>query len=540
MKRDPGFGGLGGPVRYIGSMKRFIMLMVMICAATIIQSCRQPDRAEEEEVPNDPGTIAIDSSSLITFFGDRPALKKYEQTAIAVYRRNSNISLWIDSGEVNEVSGSLYSKLIALDEEGIKIPFPYQEQLDGLFLEEVENVLSPAETDILLTSAFLFYADKVVKGIDKRSSDALGWLLPRKRVSFSALLKSFMAEPSLLEKDERSLLNQYYKLRTKLQQYREFERNGNWKMISVDPKVKGFERGDTSETILQIRERLVLAGDLKRNNKSRTFDAEFLAGIQRYQRRNGFTPENSVSLKLVKDLNIPLSKRINTIMVNMERCRWISPEIAQANEYIVVNIPSYTLNGFRGGKSVFESSVVVGSSMNKTVVFSGMMSYIVFSPYWNIPHSIIVKDVRPGMAADTNYLAVHDMEWNNGRVRQRPGKNNSLGLVKFMFPNSNDIYLHDTPSKDLFQKERRAFSHGCVRVARPKDLAQFVLENDTTWTEEKIIAAMNAGVESKVMLKKKIPVYIGYFTAWVNDTNELCFYEDVYKRDGRLSRLIMK
>jgi murein L,D-transpeptidase YcbB/YkuD len=144
------------------------------------------------------------------------------------------------------------------------------------------------------------------------------------------------------------------------------------------------------------------------------------------------------------------------------------------------------------------------------------------------------------MARDPNYLAKHRMEWNGGNVRQKPGPENSLGLVKFMFPNSNNIYLHDTPSKSLFEEEARAFSHGCVRVAKPRDLAIRILRQDPTWTPEKIDAAMHRGTERSVSLKKKIPVYIGYFTAYVNSEGMLNFRDDVYDRDSRLLSLLMK
>jgi murein L,D-transpeptidase YcbB/YkuD len=194
---------------------------------------------------------------------------------------------------------------------------------------------------------------------------------------------------------------------------------------------------------------------------------------------------------------------------------------------------------FRDGKIDFQSPVVVGTTMNKTVIFSGKMSYIVFSPYWNLPQSIIEKEVKPGIAKNRNYLANHNMEWNRGQVRQKPGVKNSLGLVKFMFPNSNNIYLHDTPSKSLFAKETRAFSHGCIRVGKPRDLALAILKNDKNWTPEKIDAAMHAGKENTYVLKNKIPVYIGYFTAWVDDKGEINFYDDVYQRDERLSNLIL-
>jgi murein L,D-transpeptidase YcbB/YkuD len=167
-----------------------------------------------------------------------------------------------------------------------------------------------------------------------------------------------------------------------------------------------------------------------------------------------------------------------------------------------------------------------------------MMSYIVFSPYWNVPQSIINKEIKPGMAKNKNYLAQKHLEWNNGAVRQAPGVNNSLGLVKFLFPNSNNIYLHDTPAKSLFQSENRAFSHGCVRVAKPKELAIELLKDDPKWNPEKIDKAMHAGKENWYTLKKKVPVYIGYFTAWVDRKGQLNFYKDVYQRDESLIKLL--
>jgi len=180
----------------------------------------------------------------------------------------------------------------------------------------------------------------------------------------------------------------------------------------------------------------------------------------------------------------------------------------------------------------------VGNKMTKTVIFTGMMSHIVFSPYWNLPQSIINKEVKPGMAKNKNYLEKHNMEWNNGQVRQKPGKNNSLGLVKFIFPNADDIYMHDTPGKSLFANERRAFSHGCIRVGKPRDLAIEILKDDPNWTPAKIDVAMHAGKESTYVLKNKIPVYIGYLTAWVDQQGVINFYDDIYQLDERLTELL--
>ncbi|MFZ4622168.1 MAG: L,D-transpeptidase family protein [Bacteroidota bacterium] len=525
-------------------MRNIFIVPVLLTLVLTMESCRPPEKESEGDDRlhgniNDMSHIQFDSSVVANFFTTHPRLEKYQNTVVAVYRRHQFNRIWFDSNGIIEFGSSLYNKMKGLKEEGITATFPYQEQLDDIFIDDGENVLSPEETDVLLTSTFLFYAEKVVKGVDERSSSAMGWLLPRKKVSYSALLKSLMTEPELLKKDERSLLAQYYKLRDALKRYREIESRGGWRMIEPDSTAKAYSPGDSAKALLQIRERLFMTGDLRRNNESAVFDKELAAGMKKYLRRNGFNHEDAILPKHIRDMNIPVGKRIKTILVNMERCRWISPEISKAKEFVVVNIPAYTLNLFRNGKNEFESPVVVGASMSKTVIFSGEMSYIVFSPYWYLPKSIIAKEVRPGMAKDSNYLESRNMEWNNGLVRQRPGGDNSLGLVKFMFPNSNDIYLHDSPAKNLYQKESRAFSHGCIRVAKPKELAVTILKNDTAWTPEKIDSTMHGGKEITVMLKQKIPVFIGYFTAWVNDRGEVNFYGDVYKRDKRLLDILM-
>jgi murein L,D-transpeptidase YcbB/YkuD len=179
--------------------------------------------------------------------------------------------------------------------------------------------------------------------------------------------------------------------------------------------------------------------------------------------------------------------------------------------------------------------VVVGAVAHNTVIFNGNMKYIVFSPYWNVPPSILRKEIIPGIKRNKNYLANHNMEWNGGAVRQKPGPRNSLGLVKFLFPNSYNIYLHDTPSKSLFNESKRAFSHGCIRLSEPKRLAEYLLRNDPAWSEASITKAMNSGKEKYVTLKQTIPVFIGYFTAWVDHDGKLNFRDDIYGHDKEMA-----
>ncbi len=304
--------------------------------------------------------------------------------------------------------------------------------------------------------------------------------------------------------------------------------------------VKSFKEGDDSPAIAQLRTRLFIEGYLKNDSKSTQFDSELKDAVTTYETSHFRKFDGKIGPAVIKELNVPIKERIKTITVNMERCRWITPDIDKQQEYIAVNVPSYRLRYVRDGKPFLISNVVVGKELNKTVIFSGQMSYLAFAPYWNIPKSILEKEIKPGIAKNPNYLADHNMEWNGNMVRQKPGGQNSLGKVKFMFPNSNNIYLHDTPAKGLFNADDRAFSHGCVRVEKARELAIAITKKDGNWNEAKVDEAMNAGKESNYALKTKIPVYITYFTAWADENGNVVFFDDVYERDNSLAGLLYK
>ena len=528
-------------------MKNLFLAFLFFAALLAGISCKQNEKAtHKEELTLDlQGTInrfgktTFDSTLISPFFKTYPELAKYEENVYAIYRGHEFHHIWFDENGVLEFANSLYSKVKGIATEGVYNIFPYPEKIDGIFADDVENSLTETETELIITSMFLFYAENVYKGIDDKTAAAIEWLLPKKQVSYENLLDSVMMNTGLLTKNDSVLFSQYYKLRDMLKHYRDIQKNGGWDSIYINPKLKSFNPGDTGMAILQIRERLLITGDILENNKSNLYDEALLAAVNKYQKRNGKKEQPAITRDLIDRMNIPIGEQIKKITVNMERWRWISPEVANASEYIFVNIPSYQLTYNRDGKRVLEMPVVVGKTMSKTVIFSGNMSFVVFSPYWNIPPSILNSEVLPGIKKDKNYLAKHNMEWNNGQVRQKPGRNNSLGLVKFIFPNSNNIYLHDSPSKSLYARDSRAFSHGCVRLGKPRDLALEILKDDPEWTTEKIDAAMHAGTEKWVSLKNKIPVHIGYFTAWVNEQGEIHFYEDIYKRDDTLFDILI-
>lgn len=481
--------------------------------------------------------VSFDSSLVTTFYAKYPKLILYKKQVVGLYEKNNYDFIWYDKKGRKETADVIYNKVNNLNLDGVQAKLPYKETLDGLL--QKGSAKPDIDTELFLSNYYFFYVNKTIQGIDSTKIKELEWYLPRKKQSYVGYLDSLLVDPKLIDKKEH-LISQYYKLKTVLQKYREIEQKGGWDSIAVPSDFVSIKPGDSSEVVSKIRNRLFLSGDLAEDSGRQLYGYSLQQAVLKYKKRNGFTLDKTILPKHINEMNVPLSERIKTIIVNMERCRWISTDIAKAKEFIVVNIPSYKLTYFKEGKEALVSNVVVGNTMNKTVIFSGQMSYIVFSPYWNVPNSIIKNEILPAMKKDKNYLSKHNMEWNGGNVRQKPGKSNSLGLVKFLFPNSNNIYLHDTPSKSLFSSEKRAFSHGCIRVQKPTELANLILKDDPNWTPEKIDKAMQKGKESWYTLKNKIPVYIGYFTAFVDGEGDINFYKDIYEKDPQLAAMLVE
>jgi murein L,D-transpeptidase YcbB/YkuD len=483
--------------------------------------------------------LVINTESINEFYKKYPKLKKYQNDVLDLYKKKEFKSIWYDDKNISEFGSLLYHKVRQLNDQGIKATMPYRDLIDDVFNENVTEDLSQIDTELLLSNMYVFYASNVYSGVDPATLKKIGWFLPTKTISYTKILDSLMVDPDRLNKDENLLYGQYYKLRAVLKKYRTIEKNNLWKKIEIDSaNYKDLKPFDSGVVIKQIRERLFVVGDLAQDSKRDVYDEEMMAGILKYKKRYGLKLNYTLSREHIDQMNEPIGKRIKTIMLNMERCRWIPANLAQANEYIMVNIPSFRLVYVKNGKYDLVSDVFVGTRMTETVIFSGMMDRIVFSPYWYVPQSIIKNELKSKIAEDKNYLAEHNMEWNGGNVRQKPGPKNSLGLVKFMFPNPNDIYLHDTPAKSLFEFEKRVFSHGCINVKEAKSLALEILKDDPDWPVDKIESAMSGEKETTCKLKNKIPIYIGYFTAWVSDDGEIGFYPDVYDRDPQLDKLL--
>ncbi|MXN90135.1 L,D-transpeptidase family protein [Flavobacterium sp. Sd200] len=520
--------------------KTRILTLVVLGALLSVISCKKSGNTEvHDHNDNDTKEIALDTTQFGAFFEKHPDFKEFRGEIGELYRKHNHY-IWHEKKGFIEMAEALYNRVNQLDADGLPRKIPYKKELDELFENNGRGERPDVNSELLISSTYFYYAKKVLNGLDTTKSKQTGWFLPREKTDYVAYLDTLMQDPKLFNKDSGELFSGYYNLKKGLKKYKDIEAKGGWQEIALPDGVKSIKQGDDYPAVAQLRARLFTEGYLSSDSKSTKFDDELVKSVTSYETSHFRQFDGKVGPAIVKELNIPVESRIKTITVNMERCRWITPDIDKQQEYIAVNIPSYRLRYVRDGKLFMISNVVVGKELNKTVVFSGNMSYLAFAPYWNIPKSILEKEIKPGIAKNPNYLAEHNMEWHGNMVRQKPGGQNSLGKVKFMFPNSNNIYLHDTPAKSLFNADDRAFSHGCVRVQKARDLAIAITKKDGNWTETKVDKAMNSEKESTYVLKTKIPVYITYFTAWADENGSVVFFNDVYERDNSLADLLYK
>jgi murein L,D-transpeptidase YcbB/YkuD len=352
----------------------------------------------------------------------------------------------------------------------------------------------------------------------------------------------------------------YQRLKQALVRFREIDARGGWPMVAPGPKL---QNGDRSERVLALRHRLQDSGDISPEgvSDSTVLDEPLAQAVRRFQGRHGLDVDGVVGPATLQALNVSAGDRVREIEVNLERWRWLPQSLG--HRYILVNIADFHLDVIEDGRHVMEMRVVVGRGYRRTPVFSGNITYLVLCPYWQVPPNIAVQDKLPLIRKDPEYLSKQHMvvfrgwggdaqvidpatiDWSNVsaknlayRFRQDPGPWNALGRVKFMFPNKFNVYLHDTPSQELFQKTSRAFSSGCIRLEKPVELAEYLLQDDPMWTRERLLDAVAQWTEQTVQLPQPIPVHLLYWTAWVDSENVVHFRSDLYGRDRRLKEAL--
>lgn len=385
------------------------------------------------------------------------------------------------------------------------------------------------KTELLLTWRYVNYVWDQYEG-KKARHNALAELVPSQKRPHREWAK-------LMEDDKDSPNENFKGLQQQLANYLTIEDKGGWGIVPETKKK--LKKGVIDTAVVALKRRLQVTGQLATGDTSSLFNDPLEAAVKIAQTMYGFTADGVVTPALIKELNVPVQRRIEQLVVNLERMRWLPAE--PSGNLILVNIPAFKLYVQDGSKQLFDMDVVVGKEGHSTVMFSGNLNQVVFSPYWNIPPSIVRNEIVPGMERNSSYLAEHNMEVTGEEgglpvVRQLPGNKNQLGKVKFLFPNRFNIYFHDTPYKELFNKDKRAYSHGCIRLRDPKKLAEYLLVNQPDWTPEKMDSAMNSGKEKYVKVKDPVPVLIYYYTAWADAGKQLQFREDIYGHDERLAK----
>jgi murein L,D-transpeptidase YcbB/YkuD len=416
------------------------------------------------------------------------------------------------------------------------------------------------DADVRLSYTFLKFATHLERGRVPPGQVDEHWFGSQRDEDLVKALKVSLDSGTLGETLERlrSQHPQYAALKKVLARYREVAAKGGWSTLPVGTTLRP---GRPDPQVAALRAHLVATGDLDPSAlassatpaSASVFDAATREALKHFERRHGLAPDGRLDREVLAALNVPVEERIRQIELNLERWRWLPDTLG--DRYVLVNIPTYHLTAVDHGQVALQMRVVAGKQDSPTPIFSDEMTTVVFSPYWNVPPDIARSETMPAVMRDPGYLGRNNLEvvragrvldpwgvdWSrpgNIQFRQRPGAHNALGGVKFMFPNQFDVYLHDTPADALFASVERDYSHGCVRLEKPFEMAQWVLQDRSEWTPEKIQAAMASGREQHIALKHHIPVYIVYETVWVDDDGTVEFREDVYGHDARQERVL--
>jgi murein L,D-transpeptidase YcbB/YkuD len=481
------------------------------------------------------------------------------------YLERSFRPAWIGPHGPLPLADELLGAIDEADREGLH-PGDYhllasRELMDQALAERADGRASEphllADLDIALTDAFLVYGAHLAVGrVHPETIDTM-WRAQLREIDMVAVLEDALSRGAVRSSLEALLPRHtgYRKLREALARYRDFVARGGWPLVPPGAKL---EKGASGERVRLLRARLAITGEVSEERASDTFEDGLDRAVRSFQRRNGLEADGVVGPRTLDALNHTAAERARQIEINLERWRWLPQDLGE--RHVLVNIPQFELDVVEGDRTVLAMRAVVGRPYRRTPVFTGLMTYLVLSPYWHVPPGIAAADIVPAVRKDTSYLAARNIkvfqgwgadsrevdpftvDWSavTGRnlpyhFRQEPGPANALGRVKFMFPNAYHVYLHDTPSRELFDRDRRAFSSGCIRIEKALDLAEYLLRDDRRWSRNAIEAAARRDRETTVLVPRPIPVHLLYWTSWADAEGTVHFREDIYERDARLA-----
>jgi murein L,D-transpeptidase YcbB/YkuD len=477
------------------------------------------------------------------------------------YRDREYRPVWVTKYGPHSRAIHLRQALRVADQEGLDPADYHLETINQLWSDE--NLGHLATLDIYLTDAFFRYALDVSRGRyrpDDTNTNGQNWhISPKKFDVVNELNKALHSAD--FEQSLQNLVPQhvgYQRLRDALISLQQLANRNEWLQIPVGPTLRP---GMWHPDIHILRQRLSIDGTLPvaANRHDDFFDQTLSFAVQRFQVRHGLKMDGIVGPATRAALNIPIEKRIQQIRINMERWRWLPRSLG--NRYIVVNTAAFNLAAIDNNRIEFTMWVVIGKEQRQTPVINGNMHTIVINPYWTVPVKLVFEDLIPAQQANPNYMKRRKIrvlrnvaqniqvdpvktDWSKYNmdnfpyvVRQDPGPRNPLGDIKFLFSNKHDIYLHDTPKQYLFNRNKRAFSAGCIRIEKPVQLATFLLADQPAWNATSINRAIASKKTQSLKLTKRTPVYLLYLTSWVGEDDTIFFFDDVYERDQALLQL---
>jgi murein L,D-transpeptidase YcbB/YkuD len=536
-----------------------LLLAVAWCSPSLHAQSAEGVRAQiEKSLPAAEAQLGKSALS----HGAYPALQQ-------VYAASGDAPLWSRDGRATEQARALLRELQEAENYGLRTQDYAPENIapppEGPARAPAASPEQLARFDVALSRAALRFICDLHFG--RVTPEAAGFQLdqPRDPYDLGLALKSLASAPDMaraLTAGEPAFYH-YKLLKDALAHYRKMALEPH--LTELPPIKSSVKVGDAYAGAAQLRHLLEVLGDLPPGGTGAaaepTFDANLSSGVRSFQQRHGLTPDGALGKSTLAALQTPLARRIRQISLTLERWRWLTPFKTPP---IIVNIPQFQLFAFRTTEDrvadILQMNVIVGRTFahTQTPVFEKDMRYVVLRPYWDVPYSITKNEMLPKMRANPRYLAAQHLEIVNGqndsspvvpptpeniealaagklRLRQQPGEDNALGLAKFLFPNSYNVYLHSTPAHRLFQESVRTFSHGCIRVADPLALATLVLKDAPgDWTPEKIQAAMNGTRTIRVNLTRPINVLILYATALATEAGPMLFFDDIYGYDKKL------
>jgi len=494
-------------------------------------------------------------------------------SVIRFYQMRKYAPAWTQDGTPLPVADTLARAIKSADAEGLQPKDYHLERIEAALSESRQLFARNEKPDagkivtleFLLSDAYLVYAAHLLNGrVNPETLHADEWTIYPSRFNLAKHLTQALSG-SDFEGSLRGLLPQqpgYGRLKTALVVHRALAEKGGWPAVPGDGKL---EKGMKSERVPALRARLKVTGELpaSADAASDIFDEALEEAVKRFQLSHGLFDDGIVGARTLRALNVTAERRVRQIELNLERWRWLPQNLG--NPYILVNIAGYGLEVVENETPALTMKIIVGTAYQKTPVFSGKMTYIEMNPYWNVPHSIATEETLEKIQKDPKaFFAKENMkvfkagqngtevdpasiEWSAlsesnfpYRLRQEPGPRNPLGRIKFMFPNKHSVYLHDTSDPQLFRKERREFSHGCIRIEKPMEMADFVMRGSKEWSRRRIEEVLKTKETTVAYLPKPISVHILYFTAWGNGDGTVHFLEDIYRRDERLDRALQQ